>query len=590
MSTEEDKNVTETKPAEDTGNGEEAEKSTKMITLHVKTPKDKKTVTTEENAVIKDVKAKISVEFENTPVEQLCLIFSGKIMKDHDTLSTHNITDGMTVHLVIRKGNTDASNQQPQQQQQQAPRGNPGQTPFGLGGIGGLPGMSNIGLGSANFMEMQQRMQEGIMSNPDFMRQIMDSPLTQSLMSNPEIVRSLIQGNPQMRQLIERNPEIGHMLNNPDILRQTMEIARNPAMLQELMRNQDRAMSNLESLPGGQNALHRMYRDIQEPMLNAAQEQFGSNPFQALGGSGNNASTNAASGTGGSQPTGENSAPLPNPWGGPAGSTPSASTTTANSSTPNSTGSGLFTSPGMQSLLSQMTENPQLMQNMMNAPYTQNMFQSLAQNPDLASNIISSNPLFAGNQQLQDQMRNMMPAMLQQMQNPAVQGMMTNPDALQAIMQIQEGMQRLQSAAPDLYGTMGFPGIGAGMNLSPGSTAATSTTTTTTSSSNPTSPTTTTAQSPSPNTTSAPSSGMDTSNPASQQAFSSLMQQMVTSMAGQGLNSPPEERFRAQLETLTSMGFVDRQANIQALMATYGDVNAAIDRLLNSRPAGDQQS
>ena len=99
-------------------------------------------------------------------------------------------------------------------------------------------------------MEMQQRMQEGIMSNPDFMRQIMDSPLTQSLMSNPEIVRSLIQGNPQMRQLIERNPEIGHMLNNPDILRQTMEIARNPAMLQELMRNQDRAMSNLESLPG----------------------------------------------------------------------------------------------------------------------------------------------------------------------------------------------------------------------------------------------------------------------------------------------------------------------------------------------------
>jgi ubiquilin len=81
----------------------------------------------------------------------------------------------------------------------------------------------------------------------------------------------------------------------------------------------------------------------------------------------------------------------------------------------------MFTSPGMQSLMSQMTENPQLMQNMLNAPYTQNMFSSLAQNPDLASNIISSNPLFAGNPQLQDQMRNMMPAMVQQLQNPAVQ-------------------------------------------------------------------------------------------------------------------------------------------------------------------------
>lgn len=39
------------------------------------------------------------------------------------------------------------------------------------------------------------------------------------------------------------------------------------------MRNQDRALSNLESIPGGYNALRRMYTDIQEPMLNAAQEQ-----------------------------------------------------------------------------------------------------------------------------------------------------------------------------------------------------------------------------------------------------------------------------------------------------------------------------
>merc|ERR1711963_348385 len=87
-------------------------------------------------------------------------------------------------------------------------------------------------------------------NNPDLLRQIMDSPLTQNLMSNPEIMRCLIQSNPQMRQLMERNPEVNLMLNNPDILRQTMEIARNPAMMQELMRNQDRAMSNLEPIPG----------------------------------------------------------------------------------------------------------------------------------------------------------------------------------------------------------------------------------------------------------------------------------------------------------------------------------------------------
>ena len=126
-------------------------------------------------------------------------------MKDHETLETHNIKDGMTVHLVIRSGGTSggSSNQSSAQQNPpQQPQSNPSQTPFGLGGIGGLPGMSNLGLGSANFMEMQQRMQEGIMNNSDFRRQIMDSPLTQSLMSNPEIVRGLVQSNPQMRQLI----------------------------------------------------------------------------------------------------------------------------------------------------------------------------------------------------------------------------------------------------------------------------------------------------------------------------------------------------------------------------------------------------
>ena len=46
-------------------------------------------------------------------------------------------------------------------------------------------------------------------------------------------------------------------------------------------------------------------------------------------------------------------------------------------------------------------ENPQLMENMLSAPYTQSMFQSLSGNPDLAAQIIRSNPLFAGNPELE---------------------------------------------------------------------------------------------------------------------------------------------------------------------------------------------
>ena len=36
-----------------------------------------------------------------------------------------------------------------------------------------------------------------------------------------------------------------------------------------MMRNQDRAMTNIENMPGGFHALERMFRDVQEPMMNA---------------------------------------------------------------------------------------------------------------------------------------------------------------------------------------------------------------------------------------------------------------------------------------------------------------------------------
>lgn len=47
----------------------------------------------------------------------------------------------------------------------------------------------------------------------------------------------------------------------------------------------------------------------------------------------------------------------------------------------------MFNSPGMQSLMQQISENPQLMQNMLSAPYMRTMMQSLSQNPDIASQV-----------------------------------------------------------------------------------------------------------------------------------------------------------------------------------------------------------
>lgn len=64
------------------------------------------------------------------------------------------------------------------------------------------------------------------------------------------------------------------------------------------------------------------------------------------------------------------------------------------------------------------------------------------------------------------------------------------------------------------------------------------------------------------------------------------MARMVAGMGGGGGGGtqetalPPEQRYQTQLEQLASMGFVNREANLQALIATLGDVNAAVERLL----------
>ncbi|KAF7380073.1 hypothetical protein HZH66_014428 [Vespula vulgaris] len=497
----------------------EGQENRKKITINVKTPKEKQSVEIEEDATIKDFKEAVSKKF-NAQIDQLCLIFSGKIMKDHETLTTHNVKDGLTVHLVIKAPRT-PTNQTQESVPSQRPQADITASPFGLGSLGGLMGLESLGLGSANFIDLQQRLQRELLSNPETMRQVLDNPLVQSFMNDPENMRNLVTTNPQMQELMQSNPEISHMLNNPELLRQTMELARNPSMLQELMRSHDRALSNLESIPGGYSALRRMYRDIQEPMLAAAANER--NPFAALVENSNNqdGQTNPQQG----QQQGQ--------------------------------GRGLLDSPGMQSLAAQMMENPQLLRNMLNAPYTRSVLEAMAADPAMASRVIAANPFLRSNPQMQEQMRAMMPAFIQQMQNPQIQNVVTNPDALAAIMQIQQGMEQLRTVAPELVENLGLT-----VPSAPATTGNTATTT--------------------PN----PTTGQ-TTDTNQQDAFSQFMARMVSAMAlNQGVEvdgqpvPPPEERYRAQLEQLTAMGFVNRDANLQALIATFGDINAAVERLL----------
>lgn len=56
----------------------------------------------------------------------------------------------------------------------------------------------------------------------------------------------------------------------------------------------------------------------------------------------------------------------------------------------------MFNSPEMQALLQQISENPQLMQNVVSAPYMRSMMQTLAQNPDFAAQVWNWPPELGG--------------------------------------------------------------------------------------------------------------------------------------------------------------------------------------------------
>ena len=110
-------------------------------------------------------------------------------------------------------------------------------------------------------------------NNPEFMQQMMNSPMMQTMLADPELMRSILSQNPAISQvgalsqdtlfaacialslvalqlagwdpyqvlalpatrtmkctwqMMERNPDFAQMLNNPQLLRESMQLAANP--------------------------------------------------------------------------------------------------------------------------------------------------------------------------------------------------------------------------------------------------------------------------------------------------------------------------------------------------------------------------
>lgn len=367
--------------------------------------------------------------------------------------------------------------------------------------------------------------------------------------------------------LMERNPEVNHLLSNPDVLRESLEMVRNPAALSEVMRNYDRALNNMESMPGGYNVLRRMYTEFQEPLLSAFQEQFNTNRFGSS--QGNSEGTNPSNETNSSggnadgeseQQRTENRDPLPNPWASPNSGANRPQLPTDLAGLAEAVGGGA----GRQGNIS---TNDILQQ-------TSNMFQ-----------------------------------------NQEFMSLLTNPEAIQSVEQIQQGFERLQRIAPSLFDRMGLPPLPR-LNLNTNSNSGGNTQTAAEGANRPASGGTgsevdairnllgfmatsgggglgadaTQREGSGPQATGNPSLGVQ---PDMARMLAQLMSGNVGAAAGggqgvggglgtgtDGSGQPPEERYSQQLQQLSEMGFPDRGANLLALIATSGDINMAIARLL----------
>ncbi|XP_021508850.2 LOW QUALITY PROTEIN: ubiquilin-3 [Meriones unguiculatus] len=635
-----------------------------LIRVTVKTPKDKEDFSVVDTCTIRQLKEEISHRFKAHP-NQLVLIFAGKILKDPDSLAQCGVRDGLTVHLVIKMQRRTTGTECPAPPAS-TPGPNPGVLPqsssvYPVDGspfsLGVLTGLSGLGLTSGGFPDQPGSLMWQHISVPELVAQLADDPFIQGLLSNTGLVRQLVLDNPHMQQLIQQNPEIGHILNNPEIMRQTMEFLRNPSMMQEMMRSQDRALSNLESIPGGYNVLRTMYTDIMDPMLNAVQEQFGGNPFAAA--------ATASTATTSSQPSRtENCDPLPNPWtttygvsGGRQGRQPGdQDASESRSRLPSFLGNiGLF------DYLQQLHETSQSL-----GPYVQGTTvptSSPSQEAPLPANRVpptlpsshkagsgqplpkesvaikgkSSCPAFlrhssensagqggslhdagkgspgqstnlptlpsqigdsanrspvvptpssllsatpggpespwlpltgyprllrqAGTNQvprMQNEIHQQLPLLLH------LQGAMANPRVTQALLQIEQGLQILATEAPRLLlwfmpCLAGLSGVAGGTESREGAV---------------------TSEDPRP----APAPQVSSAQGSAELGFHSTpflqVLQALASTNPQQLQL--EAHFRVQLEQLRAMGFLNLEANLQALIATGGDVDAAVEKLRKS--------
>uniref|UniRef100_A0AC35TZW8 Ubiquitin-like protein n=1 Tax=Rhabditophanes sp. KR3021 TaxID=114890 RepID=A0AC35TZW8_9BILA len=339
-----------------------------------------------------------------------------------------------------------------------------------------------------------------------------------SQMMNNPMMQSIMSNPELIRSMLGSNPQIQQMIERNP---EMGHILNDPALLRrtmDMMRNPNAFNELMRSNDQAIRNLHGI------PGGEAALERLYQNVQEPLLSS--NANPFAALGNSNTTPSRsqragvENAEALPNPWGGPA------TTPTASGQAPRMPGMG---GAGMNSFAESMLQN-------MTPEMSEAMTQMMS-DPGMMQQLMSA----AGGNADEESMNRMSqamsnPRMLQAMSNPRMLQALSNPRVMDALRQIREAYEVLRVEAP---GLMQMGGAIPGMQGDPSQLLA-------------------------------QFGQLSTDNDAAAAAAANLN------------NIPPEERFKDQLEQLVSMGFSNKENNIRALIACFGDVNAAVERLLNT--------
>ncbi|GAV27229.1 hypothetical protein PMKS-000693 [Pichia membranifaciens] len=197
------------------------------------------------------LKEKIATDLD-VSVDRQRLIFSGKVLKDNDTLETYKIKEGHSIHLVKSASKSDNG---PSSTATSAaggassnagnasspPASVPSNIEAGQGSFNPLAGLTDARYAGYNIpmptMDQLGFGADGMQLPPENqLEQMMDNPLFQesmrSMLSNPQMLDYMIQQSPQLRAMgpaardLLQSDYVRNMLTNPQAMRGMMEFQR----------------------------------------------------------------------------------------------------------------------------------------------------------------------------------------------------------------------------------------------------------------------------------------------------------------------------------------------------------------------------